>query len=248
MYDSFCGGYVTPKIFEKIQGLIFDCDGVLFDSFESNRVYYNTILSKLHLPPMTPDQEAYVHVHAVRESLLHITPTERAGEIEWARKQVDYFREIMPHLRPEPGVFELLSGLRERGILLAMNTNRTTTMDRLAARFGLDGFFFPIMTASKAAAKPHPEGAQQILARWGLPLDRVAYIGDSRVDEDTAAAAGIPFWAYKNPRLNALLYIEDFWQLIRGFGLMSPARAGEALAPRWSGADWPSARRPRARF
>jgi HAD superfamily hydrolase (TIGR01509 family) len=245
VYDSFCGGYGTPKVLERIQGLIFDCDGVLFDSFESNRVYYNTILSKMHLPPMTLEQEAYVHVHAVRESLLHIVPAERAEEIEWARKQVDYFREIMPHLRPEPGVFELLSGLRERGILLSMNTNRTSTMDRLAARFGLDGYFFPIMTASKAAAKPHPEGANYILRRWGLPLDRVAYIGDSRVDEDTAAAAGVPFWAYKNPSLNAVLHIEDFWQLIRGFELRSQTGVAAVGVPRWSGAGWPTARSPR---
>lgn len=223
-YHAFCGGYGTPEVFRGIEGLIFDCDGVLFDSFESNRLYYNTILSKLDLPSMTPEQEAYVHVHAVRQSLAFITPAARASELEWARNQVDYFREIMPHLRPEPGVFELLSGLRAAGVLLAMSTNRTTTMDRLAARFGLDNYFFPIMTASKVAAKPDPEGVHRILGHWGLPRARVAYIGDSRVDEDTAAAAEIQFWAYKNVTLNAAVHIQDFWQLIRGFDLWRRGR------------------------
>jgi len=225
VYDSFCGGYTIPRAFQGLQGLIFDCDGVLFDSLESNKLYYNTILSKLDLPPMTPEQEAYVHVHAVRQSMAFIIPEARHADMEEARGRVDYFREILPHLKPEPGLFELLSGLRAVGMRLAMSTNRTTTMERVAWRFGLNEYFFPIMTASKVAAKPHPEGVHNILRYWGASAANVAYIGDSWVDQATALASGVRFWAYKSPKLNAVVHVQDFWQLIRGFGLWAQRSA-----------------------
>jgi len=38
-----------------IEVVIFDCDGVLFDSREANTVFYNHILSEFQLPPMTEE-------------------------------------------------------------------------------------------------------------------------------------------------------------------------------------------------
>ena len=41
------------------------------------------------------------------------------------------------------------------------------------------------------------------------PLEAI-YIGDSRVDEQFAANAGVPFVAYRNPGLTANYYLDSF--------------------------------------
>ena len=42
--------------------VILDCDGVLFDSFRSNVVYYNTMLEKMGEPPLNTEAERLSHV------------------------------------------------------------------------------------------------------------------------------------------------------------------------------------------
>lgn len=213
-----------------LKGVIFDCDGVLFNSKRSNVCYYNAILSKMGLGPMDSDQESYVHAHAVQESLKYITPQERWGEIPEARGRVNYFTEILPFIDPEPGVFDFLSRVRDAGYLMGVCTNRTNTMERLAWKWGLERFFSPIMTAMKTAAKPHPEMVHRTLAMWRVRPDEVAYIGDTSVDEKTAHAAGVRFWAYKNPKLQAEFNAPDYWTFARAMGLKTRSVA------RW-GAD-----------
>ena len=53
--------------------------------------------------------------------------------------------------------------------------------------------------------KPDPAGVHLILNAWDLPTETVAYIGDSALDERSAAAAGVAFWSYKNPALAAAM-------------------------------------------
>lgn len=60
------------------------------------------------------------------------------------------------------------------------------------------------MTSGKVShPKPNPEGVHSILETLEPHPHEVAYIGDSIVDEQTARAAGVAFWAYKNSRLAA---------------------------------------------
>ena len=55
------GSYGMPM--KNIRVLIFDCDGVMFDSRQSNISYYNHLLEHFDLHPMTKGQIAYVHAH-----------------------------------------------------------------------------------------------------------------------------------------------------------------------------------------
>lgn len=216
---TLLASFTNPAMLDGLKGVIFDCDGVMFDSLESNRIYYNTILERLGLGPMTPEQEDYVHAHAVGESLAFIVPRERWDEIKGAQEQVDYRKEILPHLRPEPGLYELLDGLKQAGFRLGISTNRTTTMGWLARRFGLERFFSPIVTARDVRPKPHPESLHLIMSRWRLGPRDVAFLGDSSVDMRTAQAAGTRFWAFRNPALTAELHVRDFWSMARGMRL-----------------------------
>ncbi len=201
------------------KGLIFDCDGVLLDSFQSNIYYYNAILDRLGLGPMTEEQSHYVHISTATEAVQYIVPKDRWDEIDAACKAVDYYKDVLPHLKVIPGLFQILERLRAAGYKLSICTNRTTTMDRVSAHFGFSRYFYPIMTAGKAVAKPHPESVYMILSAWNYTPDDVVFIGDSSVDQRTAQNAGVRFWSYGDPDLESELYIPDFWSLGAALGL-----------------------------
>jgi len=60
------------------------------------------------------------------------------------------------------------------------------------------------MTADKVQhPKPHPEPLQRVLEHYGIAPHEALFVGDSAVDMQAAAAAGVPFIAYKS-QLSAL--------------------------------------------
>lgn len=198
----------------RFRGFIFDCDGVLIDSFVANCAYYNMYRQHFGLPPMTVVDEMYTHTQNVFDSIRRIIPPELYEEAMEYRKLLNY-RDIVPHLKREPGIRRLLCWLRGANFALGVNTNRTDTTQMVFEALDLEGFFDPVMTAGIAPRpKPDPGGMQAILDAWGrdhgLGLGDVVFIGDSDVDELTARNAGMAFWAYKNPDLTAELHLPDF--------------------------------------
>ncbi len=208
--------YLKDKIC-KLKGVVFDCDGVLIDSRDSNIRYYNFVKEKLGLPLMNEDEIEYVHTHTVYESIKYIVPEDRLEEALEVVKNIPY-NEILKLIKLENGVMEFLELLKKLNIKCAVNTNRTTTMDAIMDKFGLKGYFFPVVTANIIKhPKPHPESIRFILNTWGFKPEEVVYIGDSKVDEETAKNGNIDFWSYKNFDLNANLYIPDYRTLCEWF-------------------------------
>ncbi|MDY6861377.1 MAG: HAD hydrolase-like protein, partial [Thermodesulfobacteriota bacterium] len=55
-----------------IKLVIFDCDGVMFDSLEANIQFYNRILAHFGKPKMTREEIDYVHCHTAEDSVNYI--------------------------------------------------------------------------------------------------------------------------------------------------------------------------------
>jgi phosphoglycolate phosphatase len=218
--------FTPAEEFAGVRGLIFDCDGVLFDSYGANQLYYNLIRKGLGLEPMDPEQERYVHAHAVRESLARITPPERMDEAQAIRKTIDY-RDLIPAMVPQQGLYPFLGWALASGYRLGVFTNRMTTMNLVVERFDLGPYFSPVLTAALVRPKPHPEGLVRILRQWGLAGREVAFLGDSHLDLDSARSAGVKFWAYGSETLDADLHIPDYFALRRAM-----ARRLGAVGPR----------------
>jgi phosphoglycolate phosphatase-like HAD superfamily hydrolase len=198
----------------RYRGFIFDCDGVLIDSFVANTVYYNKYRTHFNLPPMNAEDEIYTHIQNVYDSLRRIVPAELYDDALAYRSQIDY-RDMLPFLTREPGIRRLLGWLKAQNFLLGVDTNRMDTVHLVFKAVDLEGYFHPVMTvANTAAPKPDPDGVRQILEDWGLPREEVVFLGDSSVDEHTAKNAGVDFWAFKNPDLDAKLLVPDFPTLL----------------------------------
>jgi HAD superfamily hydrolase (TIGR01509 family) len=201
----------------QIRCVIYDCDGVLFDSLEANGRLYSDVCVALGRPPLTQEELHYIHSHTVFEALQFITRNDPDLE-EKARailKQID-LRRYVRYLKMEPHLLEALNQLKERGILRAVNTNRTTSMPYIMEDFKLGPYFDMVVTALDVKnPKPHPESVEKILAALNLKRGEVLFVGDSDVDQGTARAAGVRFVAYKNREISDSLLIENHLDLLK---------------------------------
>ena len=104
-----------------------------------------------------------------------------------------YTEHIDAHTRPYDGIPELIAELARRGVALAVASNKFQ-----AGTEKLVGLFFPGVTFAAVLGqrpgvplKPSPAVVEEILARTGTAREEVLYGGDSGVDIETAAAAGV---------------------------------------------------------
>lgn len=203
----------------RFRALILDCDGVMFDSREANRAFYNAVLAHFGRPPLTAAQMAFAHQSTAAEALEMLFG---AGEgLRAARdfcRQLTYF-PFIPLMEPEPHLTALLSRIRP-AFLTGISTNRTDTMPHVLAHHGLSGFFDCVVTALDVPRpKPHPDSLEKAAALLGLGPAQAIYVGDSPVDEKAARAAGMPFAAFGNPALEAewhLTRLDEVEEILAG--------------------------------
>jgi len=194
--------------------LIFDCDGVMFDSRETNRAYHDHLLAAFGLPPMDEEELEYVHIHNVWESVAHIfrnsaVPVDKVHEF----RMKDDYRPFFRYMKMEPDLRQFLT-TAHRHFKLAIATNRTNTMEMILDDFGLASFFDKVMTAENSRRpKPSPEPLLEICETFGCAIDEALYIGDSAIDEECARACAMPFAAFRNPRLAARYHINSFMEI-----------------------------------
>ncbi len=200
----------------EIRCVIYDCDGVLFDSIEANKRLYNDLCALVGRPPLNEEEVKYVHTHTVYET-IHLIFGKDDGLEERAKealKQLD-LRYYVQYLRMEPFLLQTLNLLKANRIRRAISTNRTTSMKHIMERFGLWPFFDMVVTALDVRnPKPHPESVEKILEHLGLRREEVAFVGDSEVDQQTAKSSGVKFVAYKNKQVASDAYIDDHLELL----------------------------------
>ena len=206
----------TQKVEWKIRCVIYDCDGVLFDSIEANMRLYNDLCSAVGRIPLKEEEIKYVHTHTVYEAIHYIFGEESGLEKRALEslKQID-LREYIVYLKMEPYLLQILNLLKANGIIRVINTNRTTSMKHIMERFHLWPFFDMVVTALDVKnPKPHPESIEKIVQKLNLNKEETVFVGDSEVDQQTAKSAGIKFIAYKNREIVNDAFIEDHLALI----------------------------------
>lgn len=194
--------------------IIFDCDGVMFDSKEANRQYYNSLLIKFGHPLMDKDELQYVHAHHVTDSVRYIyrNHMENYESAELYRQGLDY-GPFLKYMKMEPDLLEFLGQLQS-SYKTAISTNRSTTMDAVLDMFDLRKYFGKVVTALDVKRpKPHPEALYEIMDYFQCTPTECIYIGDSEIDVEHAGAAGIKMVAFKNQKLQADFHVNSFMEI-----------------------------------
>lgn len=188
----------------KIKAVVFDCDGVMFDTALANRKFYDEVLQNFDRPSLTDAQFLQVHMMTVTNAVVYLFPeiTDH-GPVFQCLKQIGY-EKFIRYMKIEDGLEGLLDDLASHGFIRAVATNRTDTMGKVLADYSLTDKFDMVVTAADVKkAKPDPEQLEKIMARFSLGPDQVLFIGDSIYDQQAARAAGTVFAAFKKPGLEA---------------------------------------------
>lgn len=203
---------------KKRSVVIFDCDGVMFESKDANINFYNHILGHFNLPPMSKDKISFVHMHTANESIHFLfKDTPYLDQAQEYRLQLDH-SPFLKDMVIDPGLKELLKKLcLDFG--LAVATNRSNTIGNVLELNGLDGMFdIVISSLDVKEPKPHPESIFKILDFFNLGPSDAFYVGDSMVDYETARAASVIFISYKNRELDADYFaycMSDIWDIVK---------------------------------
>jgi len=202
----------------QIKAIIYDCDGVLIDSQDSNEAYYNHILEHFGQPPLTEEHLRMIQFLTAGEVMAHVF--DGTGLLDDAlnyEKTMDNDRFI-PIIRVEPNIREVLMHLRQK-YRTAIATNRGKSLRPLLAYHGLTSMFDMVVSSYDVSqTKPHPECLNIILNHFRLMPEEALYIGDNEIDQVLCERAGMPFIAYKNPSLRASHHIGDHFELLEIIG------------------------------
>ncbi len=174
--------------------VIFDADGVLFDSTESNVAYYNAIFARVGEPLMNPAEErAAIFMSAMQVFELRAAgDTQRIARMRAAAREMDP-APFLKMLRPFPGLHSFLMAIK-RNYRIGLATNRSTTVPAIIDYLRLNDVFDVVASVrDKVRPKPAPDILELCLRRASvLPTDAV-YVGDSETDRIASQAARIRF-------------------------------------------------------
>lgn len=181
----------------KTELVIFDLDGTLLDTLGDLAAACDTVLARRGLPCHTFAEYRHFVGNGIMRLVERALPESmRTPEIV-AAVRADFVAYYTEHIdlrtHPYPGIAELLDRLVERGATLAVASNKFEAGTRkLIARFFPDTPFAVVSGQREGVPlKPHPAVVEAILAQTGAAKERTLFVGDSGIDMQTAAAAGV---------------------------------------------------------
>ena len=213
-------------------GVVFDADGVLFDTENLGRRVWREIGAEMGYPQPA---EHYLHFVGrnradILAELTRMFGADFPGETFLANRS----RRAMEHMEQEgiplkPGVHEVLSFLQERRVPVALATS--TYRDRTQYRMGRTGLgqYFQTMTTGDQVvhSKPDPEIYTLACRSLGVDPARAVAVEDSRNGILSARGAGmqvimVPDLIPPTPDLEALLFrrfdslleLRDYFQAV----------------------------------
>lgn len=179
-----------------IRAVMFDLDGTLLDTIADLGDAMNATLKAFGFP--THDQAFYKKAvgdgaPALAERALPPGARTPEGILQALhRLRTEYERRWTVNTRPYDGIEPLISELRQRGLPLAVLSNKpeAKTHDCVNHFFPAAPFTIVRGAIDGVALKPAPDAALAISQQLGIPPDQWLYVGDTDTDMQTAVRAG----------------------------------------------------------
>lgn len=193
-------GIMTETEAPTYRGVLLDLDGTLVDSNHAHaQAWHRALAENDHEVPMEEierrigmggDNLLPSLLGIEKESELGTRISERRGEI---------FRELLPHIRPFPGVRSLLEKMRATGLRLVIATSSPDEeLNPLVEIAGIGDLLEERTSADDAdSSKPDPDIVQAALGRLALPPRKTVMLGDTPYDIAAAGAAGVDVIAFR---------------------------------------------------
>ena len=186
--------------------VVFDLDGTLLDTLDDLTASTNAAL-RLHGFPTRNREEvrSFIGDGIVKllERSVGIENYPRITEMV-ADFRAYYGVHCKDETKPYAGVMDVLQALRQRGVKLAVLSNKVHAATQALIADYFPDVFDEVMGENEAAGikrKPSPVALLKILEKQGVEKAETAYVGDSEVDIQTARNAGVDCvsvtWGFK---------------------------------------------------
>lgn len=188
---------------------IFDLDGTLTDTIRAIAHFGNLALAAHGMAPI--DTEDYkIYVGDGRDKLIHRMLAVRGADTEEMFESVrdvydeNYEKDFFYDTKPYNGIKELLERVKQRGIKIAVCSNKPDNVARFVVStfFGEDYFDLVMGVVDGMPTKPDPGAALNIAKKLGAEPDECIFIGDTNVDIFTAKNAGMTavgvLWGFRS--------------------------------------------------
>ena len=181
-----------------MKACIFDLDGTLTNTLESMTYSVNLTLKEMGLSQITKDQCRMFVGNGARvliEESLKVSGDPKASRIEEGMKIYGriFDQNCTYHVTLYEGIPEMLKALKDRGIHLAVLSNKPDrqTVKVVKEIFGDNIFDYAQGQKDGIRRKPEPDGVWYLMEQMQVSKEECLYIGDSEVDAATGKNAGL---------------------------------------------------------
>ena len=177
--------------------VIFDLDGTLLNTIADLAHSTNYALNKLGYPTHEIDQYHFMVGNGINKLFERALPEGEKSEENVLRVRKQFIPYYDQHNAddscPYPGIPELLSNLKTACIQLAVASNKYHSATQKLIEHYFPEIHFTAVFGQREGrnVKPDPTIVFDILKIAGVDKKEVLYVGDSGVDMQTAANAGI---------------------------------------------------------
>lgn len=192
-----------------MKACIFDLDGTLTNTLESMTYSVNLTLKEMGLSQITKDQCRMFVGNGARvliEESLKVSGDPKASRIEEGMKIYGriFDQNCTYHVTPYEGIPEMLKALKDRGIHLAVLSNKPDrqTVKVVKEIFGDNIFDYAQGQKDGIRRKPAPDGVWYLMEQMQVSKEECLYIGDSEVDAATGKNVGLKtigvLWGFRD--------------------------------------------------
>ena len=203
-----------------MKACIFDLDGTLTNTLESMTYSVNLTLEEMGLSKITKDQCRLFVGNGAR--VLIEKSLKAAGDTDASRIEegMEIYGRIFDenctyHVTPYEGIPEMLKALKDKGIQLAVLSNKPDrqTVKVVKAIFGEELFDYAQGQKEGIRRKPEPDGVWYLMEQMHVSKEECLYIGDSEVDAATGRNAGLKtigvLWGFRDRKTLETAGVDD---------------------------------------
>lgn len=190
-----------------IKGMIFDLDGTTIYTIEDLGDSVNKALKLFGFPEKTYAEVTAAIGRGSKKLIDDVVPEKTSDTIkeEVLKHYLEIYKENLDVKSVAyEGMYELLKTLQDKGIKVAVNSNKPDDMTKKLIYKCYPDIDFVAVYGSRPDIpnKPDPASAIEIAEMMGLKEEEVMYVGDSDVDIITARNAHMVscgvLWGYRD--------------------------------------------------
>lgn len=202
--DGLAAGEAIRELYDRmgedkmIRCCIFDLDGTLLNTLTALRITTNKMLGHFGYPEIGEEKiKRFVgdgYKRLVERALKDAGDTELVHYEEGLTVYMEMFAvHSMDEVKPYEGIVELLGVMKDRGIRLAVLSNKPheQTVANIEEVFGAGYFDMVAGEQPGIPRKPDPAGVHRILEALGITPEQCLYFGDTDTDMKTGLGAGL---------------------------------------------------------